>query len=390
MTFYFHAIRAVDVVISAACAKIIRGINKDIRLVLIISRFPQFDYASVGTVGCFDEVHELPYCDYNKNVFAGLRDAWRHYAKLAGLTYSSNSVFFVFDDSEVACLNIYKLVASLRKKGTDVKLVHLVYVINPMSYGDDKGSRLAIFRSVFTSVYSMLTIGRLSLCKLVDKIGAFDRGFDFSFFDKEVFFFCKSPRGYESEFDDMPVPFCALESGGFKLPLVLADDSVVFLSDRLRGCVPDLGKWSDLTNAILKSLRSAYGRATIYIKVHPTDSMADYENVDLSGVEMIDRKESLEKILALNRGKVKAVYSFLSTGLFASASLGIPSYSLYPLLNPGAELADFFERILMRNNLKLTKLNNLNEIRELPRSAVSDPGLDKWRALADYLLADRH
>jgi hypothetical protein len=98
------------------------------------------------------------------------------------------------------------------------------------------------------------------------------------------------------------------------------------------------------------------------------------------------------KILFANQGKVKAVYSFLSTGNFASAAMGIASFYLYDLLKLESSVENYYDKLLMENELPMKRIRELTEINTANLAAINPAGKieenqAKWVKLYNYLTA---
>jgi len=111
-----------------------------------------------------------------------------------------------------------------------------------------------------------------------------------------------------------------------------------------------------------KVLRNYYKDCTIIYKGHPNNKTlmtgAEDAGLEIYGGELVSQLH-----LNLNINRIKACYSPVSTSLIYSASVGIPSYSLFKYLEaknkyPGA----FFEEGEAAENPYLHNITSINEI----------------------------
>ena len=392
MTLYFHAIRMVDVIISLAIVETFHKIDKNIRSVLIISSHPLYDYADMDLLSYFDDVYVLPHCDYDKNLIKGYIQCSRHYKKLREIRIEKNHTFFFFDDSELPCFNLYKFVNTLSDKVKD-RLVHLVYQYDPIRYKMVKDTKVAYLRTILVCLYSLVLFGKKVICRYLPRnLKKHGRSFKPDF-DCEVFLNRKSPKGFESEFEDFPVDFDRINLAGANITS-FKPNSILFLGHNLRSYMSDREKFAESMNLLLDRFRSRFGQYNLYLKLHPHDCREDYTGVYFDGFEMVGQKESLEKVIVSNRAKIKVVYSVCSSGNFCSAMLGIPSYLLYPLFGFGAQIEEYFEKIFfgeedVSNLYKANSLNDIGEDNVRLSSGVSGDKTDtnKWSRLYERLRA---
>ncbi len=394
MTLYFHAIRMVDVIISLAVVETFKEIDRNIKSILIISRYPIYDYADVDLRNYFDDVYSLPYCDYEKNLIKGYIKCNRHYKKLAEIEIEKDPVFFFYDDSELPCFNLYKFINTLGN-GNRAKLVHLTYQYNPIRYKMTSGTKIAPLRTLLLCLYSLVLFRKKIICRyLPGNLKKYDRLFKPDF-NCEVFLNRKSPKGFESKFEDFPVNFDKIKLSSTNTTN-FEPSSIVFLGHDLKSYVSDRKEFAKSMNVLLDKFRGQFGNYNLYLKLHPHDCLEDYAGVSLDGFEMISKKESLEKVIVFNRGKIKAVYSVCSSGNFCSAMLGIPSYLLYPLFGFGSEIEIYFEKLFFGEEdiSCLHKISSLDDISEdnmkLTSGAVDEKAdTNKWFLLYEYLNKSR-
>ena len=394
MTFYFHVIRQVDILVTVALLRFFQKFNRSIKCVLLITKYPQFSYDEINLGEYFDRVYWLPYCGYFKNIIKGYRDCRRHYRELSRIEIEKDAAFFLYDDSELSCLNIYRFTETLRREGMRVKTIHLVYVASPIKYDLIKSVSTSLAGSLLLGAYSIPLFRKAISYRYLKGVNfAFDRGVNFDVFDKEVFFYRRSPAGFESEFDNMYVPFTNKDLFDKNVACYLDDNSVIFLVSNLSSCMKNAGDWERLMNSLLLRFREQFTEYKLYVKLHPLDSLSDYKNISFERFELIDQKVSWEKILGFNRENIKAVYSFLSSANFASSALGIPSYYLYPLLGLDPHAENYWDKLLLDNSLSLKKIKDLSEINRNNLDNFQRSDFDnienqkKWFSLYKYLKA---
>lgn len=382
----------VDVIISLAVSETFKEINRNIKCILIISRYPLYDYADVDLHDYFEDVYILPYCDYEKNLIEGYMKCNRHYKKLDEIKIGKDPVFFFYDDSELPCFNIYKFINAFNT-GNRAKLVHLTYQYDPIRYKMTSGTNVAYSRTLLLCLYSLILFRKKIICRyLPGDIKKYGRSFK-SDFNCEVFLNRKSPKEFESEFEDFPVNFdkiklASTNTTNFK------PNSILFLGHNLKSYIPDRKEFAESMNPLLNKFRGQFRNYNLYLKLHPHDCLKEYAGVSLDGFEIIDKNESLEKVIVFNRANIKAVYSVCSSGNFCSAMLGIPSYLLYPIFGFGNQIEIYFEKLFFGEEdvSCLRKTGSLDDISEdnmkLASNTVEEKiNINKWVSLYNYLKA---
>lgn len=388
MIFYFHAIRQVDIIISLGIVQLMRDMDKDIKFELLITHYPKlYKYDQLKLDEYFDRVHHLPYCNYEKNIVKGLKQAVKHYQEVNKIEIDKEAVFFFYDDSELACLNLYRYIDKLRKKNYRIKSYHLVYQLNPLKYQLLDNIKISFWRTLAFSFYAYLFYGRMLWYQYVPgsiKIGNRLLGIDM--FAKEVFFNRTSPGGYKSEFEEMSLTLDQIKFSDKEQVLSLPDDAILFIGHNLKTYIPDRAQFAFLMNQVLDKIRETYQGHKLFIKWHPHDTNEDYQDVRLPDFKIIDQKEYLEKIIIFNAGKIKAVFSFFSSANFCSAALGIPSYYLYPLIKLKHQNSDYLNALLIdpEQNSHIAKITKLEEIALMNKENMDrsfNTAKEKWARL---------
>ncbi len=392
MIFYFHAIRQVDIIISLGLTQLMRELDKDIKFELLITHYPQlYKYDQLRLGDYFDRVHHLPYCNYEKNVIKGLKQAIRHKQAIKKIEIPKESVFFFFDDSELSCLNLYRHIDELRKKHYRIKSYHLVYQLNPLKYNLLGNIKTSLWRSLALSFYSLLFYGRMLRYQYVPgSVNIGNRLLGTAMFAKEIFFNRSSPPGYKSEYEKMSLTLDQIKFSDQEQVLSLPEDTILFIGHNLVTYIPERERFSSIMNEVLGRIRAAYPANQLFMKWHPHDTQDDYQGVSLAGITMIDQKEYLEKVIIFNAGRIKAVFSFFSSANFCSAALGIPSYYLYPLLQLKHRHADYLDALLFDAEptgfiKKVTKPEEIRIADTLKDELDADQAKGKWRHLLEHI-----
>lgn len=387
MKYYFHAIRKLDVIIAAEMIERVRPFDKNAEFSLLLTQYPQFDYSDINLKSKFDEILTLPFCGFFKNIFKGFKAARAHFRKLRGLNIPDGSAFFFFDDAEVSCFNVYKKIARERARGKKIKMFHLVYVVNPITYRMID-SVPDIPRSVLMSLYTAPLFGRFISARKLDASSLiYGVSAPAGIFDKEIFFHKKSPAEFHSEFDNIPMVF------GNALPSAIAGKlpkrSVIFLPDTLKVFVKDRILWRKTLRKVLDALDKKFGADSIYVKMHPTDRPEDYDGTGIEKFKRLNGVPVVESYFAANGDNISAVFSIFSTANYASAAAWIPSFHLYPLLKLGDSVERYLSHFTLENHDYSRIIRDVGEISEIEptrkKMADGESGKKEWRSLCEYI-----
>jgi len=160
---------------------------------------------------------------------------------------------------------------------------------------------------------------------------------------------------------------------------------IVFYSDRELGEYGSGLSSEEHRNRIRRffvQLSKYYKNYKIICKPHPLDQgnvMDGMENVEY---ELYKGGLSSQMHLHININNIRACYSVSSTSLLYSASLGIPSYTLYKYLEYNNEYPKgFFESEKAKQNPFLHNINKLEEIGIIDAISVEsipDESIDNW------------
>ena len=142
---------------------------------------------------------------------------------------------------------------------------------------------------------------------------------------------------------------------------------VIFYSDRNLDAYKSSFSKEDRSHKLeqfILRLGKFYDSYDIVCKPHPLDKGVPVEEMKLVNFQLCDQSLITNMHLQLNIDRIVACYSVASTSLIYSASIGIPSYSIFKYLGYGEDenLNIFFDSVKARQNPFLYNLSTLEEI----------------------------
>jgi len=166
-------------------------------------------------------------------------------------------------------------------------------------------------------------------------------------------------------------------------------DTVIFYSDmqvREYGCELTTEIYKEKLTCFFKQLAAHYSGHTIVCKPHPLDGRKVMPGLEIISFELYEGSRISQMHLDALLGKVKACYSVASTSLLYSASLGIPSYTLFNYLQfKGKYPGEFFNAGNGATTPFSYNIRSLEEIGAIDSLRVEPVKLPVGQSLDDFL-----
>lgn len=330
--------------------------EKDIVHIMVVCEHPYSNRKNIDMYSKgFNHIVYLPCISYEANIFRGAMAYFRFLKKiqteLTPILENVKSYSVVSDFS--AFLPVNALLSKLKKNDKFNKLITLcedyVFEIKP-----------DILRTAMTMLYTLLLGLQPAYYHKVYFYTYFEKFHDkiiqvISPFEKRIAVVKDSnPLSVYSIIRPVPERCTATK------------DTIIFYSDtgvRKFGCGLSNEEYSERLEMFFKRLSAHYHGHNIICKPHPLD--IGKPMIEMGNIKYVLCEDRLisQVHLDMNFQKVKACYSVASTSLLYSASLGIPSYTLYKYLGFNERYpTEFFKTNNDVTTPFLYEINSLDEI----------------------------
>jgi len=307
--------------------------------------------------GKFDHIIILPDIDYDKNIFAGFlsfRKFKREYsAALEPLLRRVDSYRVISCCS--AWLPVNALLTALCR---NPKFQSLFTVCEHIA----SRGEINYLRTLITFIYALILGLRLTYS---DRIHGYL--YKTNSWNGALRFIGPYEEITDNAANDKKIKICYIRRPARPKRQDVRTGMVVFYSDRNLDAYKSSLSQEDRRcrlEQFISRLGEFYSSHTIVCKPHPLDKGMPIEEMRLANFQPCEQPLLTQMHLQLNIEQVVACYSISSTSLLYSASIGIPSYSLFKYLGYGedANLKIFFDSPKAQQNRYLYNLNALEEI----------------------------
>ena len=347
-TFYFFADLSIDLAVMYGLATLIRDLKPGVRLELICSLDKRIESYDISTfIEVYDRVHHIGAASFYsygswrrgltpRNIYSAIfktfPDARRTYEHLLKINFVPNSVAFVHGAHNITQWLFLKRIKSAPK----VKSVFFLYADSPYDNNLFKSDWfINRSQSVYLNIHAHF-FGTAYLdvhwIKTPDSIITNHRHFVFRNKPADFVFW-----------PVVPLRFNTLQNDQIYLPLPLLNTSrnkssvgtVLFVGGKyhwLQGLPREAEPiFFKKLNSLIDLIRKKHSGQRLLYKSHPSQNQADLKKLDLAGFEFESSISS--EALYFTDLSLQTVYSFSSSSVQTSASMGIQSFYLYNLFN---------------------------------------------------------
>jgi hypothetical protein len=366
ISLYFIPLTGQELITMSGICQIIQDNFSSIRTILLLTEHPRMKNKKEGYRQFFDEVIDLPYCDFTSSIrpisfIKGYQDCWHFVKAIRRCQISPKSIVFGGEMNQLVYILLWKEIGR-RYSSKDVLLVSLnLYVdLNDFLVVDIKNT-------IFMNVYSVPLAG-ISMLAYMDRGTKTTIGRKLADIQDVTVFIEQEGRASDSTtFNNLPFPgkFVNFPDRPDMEKIRVKDNAILLLLDFT---LPDYGyceesSYSDTANKLAKEITLKNPECPLYIKLHPQDSDRNAERIH-TPVHVIDKNYSAEEIYLLNKEKIRAVYSTASTAVLTASWFGITVFNCSELFKYQPSLLKIFNKY-MYSGKKIRTIARYEDIKSL-------------------------
>ncbi|MFA6924571.1 MAG: hypothetical protein WC223_10000 [Bacteroidales bacterium] len=370
--YYFYCCIENDLLINAGISQIIKLTNPKSFNTLLVTSHPRIINKFSKYSQYFDDVIQLPFCSFSKNIFYELRKANKLIKSLKNIEFNNNSILFMFDIYDFADLIVYKKIKENRNTKTAIVTAFERDELNP------KSRTIVLKGTILKSFYSLLFTRKL-FYEYKTKDSQYD-GINY-FLAKPDIQICINNSNYRTKakaiYKEIPSPSVLLNSNNFNNIIEGNDAIIIFIESSV---VSRLRDYWNILNKIINKLK--INNNNIYIKDHPNSKITNYTELIGNDIKIIDSKVPAEELFIKHSENISSVFAHGSTALITASWFGIKGYDLTSLFSFSKSMINRFNKFLeLGDNISL--IDNINKLDNI-KKGKTNPKIDKNHIISKW------
>lgn len=358
-TFYFLPLTEFEFLLMAGLSQVVKN-NTGGKTVLLHTSHPRIKDKMQEYYGQFDEVMQLPYCRYRRNLFRGYQDFKTTWSRISQLTFDSDRV--LFNSSGRQLINMMVLHHFKKMRGQTKSVFAQL-----LPYPENKNEMVvSIPKSALMNAYSLL-LRRMVFYHYEVEQPSYYGYISRPDWDARLYVEHDGTPVSEKFFQRAPstLEFIDRSKASLEKCAQLDKPGVLVLVDSM---VPDQHGLSqehywDVIRDLVDYIKQNF-ELKIYIKMHPNSDIGELDKYSVRAT-VLDPQIAAEEYYISGRENLLAVFSTASTALLTAQWLGIAAFSICEMVGYSGAIYQRFLTYLAPCSgiVHLKRMEDLNTIK---------------------------